>query len=394
MRLLVIVLLAAASACDPPVPKASHIELEIEPDTSVLPTEGEAPEAIGGASAQATAADHTTSFAVVAQAQPAQQAPPLGGFGAAASRCLEDPDCAMPRYASLALAAVDAGDRGPPCLALMRGIGVPVDAARARACLEREVPREAGCGGSSPSLERLQLAILRGTEGSVEDGMAVLDGCFADATVQATADALRAYEEQGRWPRPSLQICDAELAQTTLHMVQCLQLERDELEVRGYALDKAIATRWGRGMAERHRAVRRAHADYVRDAAIVVGERFGGGSMQPIQVAAAEIGLTTRRLERWEALVRGARLDAPVSEAARSELLAARRRALEEEPPSTFLGAWTNATWQARIRDNERAYAPYRAKELAFASALGRRDELEPLVDAERTDTLVRFGPI
>lgn len=111
----------------------------------------------------ATPDPEAASFARVSKAEEISTAPPPGGFMVAARACLLDPSCTMERYAGLVFAASDAEDPKVPCLDLVRGSGVPIDLKRARACLVRSIAREGDCGGSSPSLERLQLALLVAT---------------------------------------------------------------------------------------------------------------------------------------------------------------------------------------------------------------------------------------
>lgn len=273
----------------------------------------------------------------------------------AASECLGDAACPMEKYAKLVLAAEDARERGVPCFHLLRGTGVPADPERARSCFEREVQEEGSCGGSSPSLARLELALL--SSDSRDDLFA---DCFADASVGAV----------GRAPRRKADpfICDGELALTTLHMVGCVQLELSELEVRASALDKAMLARFGDARLASFRAASGALAVHARDMADLVGELYAGGSMQPIQIASAEAGILSARLERWQSVLDGKAGEAPSG--ARARLLTERERVMQMAPPVSIGSSWTVPAWRARLRKNEEAYAPYRAKELALVRAL------------------------
>jgi hypothetical protein len=61
-----------------------------------------------------------------------------------------------------------------------------------------------------------------------------------------------------------------------------------------------------------------------------------------------------------------------------------------DPPYETPWSHWTKPAWRKRLVDNERAYAPYRAKELALVRTLTGLDpdRLTALVDAERTEDL------
>lgn len=286
----------------------------------------------------------------------------------AASDCLVDAVCPMARYASLVLAAVDARERDVPCFHLLRGTGVPIDRARARRCFESEVHAEGSCRQSTPSLARLELAMLSGSK-------SVLAGCLDDTAV-----------EVGRTEPGKIDVCDTGLGLTTLHMVACVQLEHDELAVRAAALHKAFLARFGKTRWASLSAASRAHADYAHDTAECVGELYAGGTMQPIQILSAEASILSARLERWESFLRSIEREAPNAAAARKRMLAKRKAALEMPPPVTIGGSWTKPSWQARLSKNEEAYAAYRAKELALVHELGGASEA--LMDVERTNDL------
>jgi hypothetical protein len=344
-----------------------------------------------------TARRPSSSFAAVEYATVASNAPP-DGFLAAAARCSSNPACTMDRRAEWLLAAVDAGEADVPCFAFLRGVGVPVDAVRARRCLERQVRSEGDCGGSSPSLARLQLAILRGAGagGSLQtvSALSLFDGCFGDASVSEAHSAIGAYARDGDWRADGVHVCDAGLAQTTLHMVRCMALSLGELEVRATALDKAVHARWGAGLGRRFRRVSLLHTRYAGDTAQCVGARFGGGSMEPLQIFGAELGARRQRLERWEALTRSDELDVPSSERAHAELLAERKNAFAAGPPATIGRTWSEAEWRARLADNEQIYAPYRAMELALLDALPEGRPVVSLLDSERAKDLSMLMPL
>jgi len=111
--------------------------------------------------------------------------------------------------------------------------------------------------------------------------------------------------------------------------------------------------------------------------------------MQPIQISSAELAVLSARLERWQSLLGGRESKAEPA-AARARLLAKRDEVMQMAPPATIGGSWTDTAWRARLRMNEKAYAPYRAKELALVRAVGGESSkrLEALIDVERTNDL------
>jgi hypothetical protein len=100
-------------------------------------------------------------------------------------QCLESVGCSREQFAKLVIEADDAGAT-VDCGLFYRGVGVPKDWKRARACYEREVKDEP-CDGSSPSLARDFLAtmLVDGQGGPTDPALAhaVFAGCFEDMAV-------------------------------------------------------------------------------------------------------------------------------------------------------------------------------------------------------------------
>ena len=300
----------------------------------------------------------------------------------------------MDRYASLLLAAVDAGDATDGCRDLITGTGAPIDLVRARRCYETQVAREGACGGSSPSTARLQLALLhltgRGGPLSSAEAAKKLEGCFEDASVQAVHTLIEQQATGTAVSLKSIELCAAELAQTTLHMVACLGADLHALDVRERALEKAVHARFGETVARSFRAVGVDHDKYARLAADIVGDPWAGGSIQGVQIQSAHIGIRRRRIERWEVIVRRTAVDAPDPKIARADLLRARDATLAMDPPQTIGQSFTGPQWRARLFAGETVYGVYRASELALLETLDGLDasRLEAALDVERKHAL------
>lgn len=312
----------------------------------------------------------------------------------AAVACLLDASCSMDRYASLVLAAVDAGESVDACRDLLVGTGVPVDEARSRKCYEVQVAAQGPCRGGSPFNERLQLALLllagRGGPVSSVEASKLLEGCFEDGSVQGMATLVEARASGKSVDLSSVELCAAGRAETTLHMVGCLRGELHEVDVRERALEKAIRARFGAAVALAFRTIGADHDAYAAFASDIVGDPYAGGTMQPLQVLGARVGIRLGRIERWETLTRGEPLSAPDAPTARAELLRARDATLAMDPPQTVGRTFTAPQWRARLFAGEKVYGAYRAKELALVKTIDAMDpvRVEAAMDVERKHAL------
>jgi hypothetical protein len=288
-----------------------------------------------------------------------------------AGRCLAEPACSIDRYASLVLAAEDAKEDGVPCLDLVRGVGVPVDLPRARSCLERALAKEGSCGGSSPGLERLQLALLvamgRGGPRSSTGAREALRGCFQDGSA-SSLDELISTVERGEDPKlAAVELCAAGLAQTTLHMSGCESLELAALDVRTAALEKALLAKSDQETVERFREATAAHDAYVAALADNAADLYRGGTLATVQHPAARALAERQRLRSWEGWLRGA---AP----APGDPKEARRKVLDQKQRTRAKG---DVAWRNLFHRMDVAYAKYRAKEAALRRSMPGMSEAE-----------------
>lgn len=334
--------------------------------------------------------DDATSYAKIGRVDPAPGPAPAGGFGGAADRCLSDATCPMDRYAGLLVAAVDAGESGVGCAQLVRGVGVAKDLPRARACLAKAIERERDCGKSSPSLDRLQLALLmtlgQGGPQSSADARRTLEGCFEDGTVMSLV-AIIEGQEKGKAPSlDSLDVCQAGLAETTFHMSSCKVLEGSLGKVREQALRKALLGRFDAAWLQAYDAASADHAKYAASLADAAADIYRNGTLASVTHPSALLFASRRRTARWEELLRGGEPELPPADEARKKVLAARDAAPQ-------LGH-ADAPWKKLVKENEKAYAPFRAKEAALLKSIPKLDagEIQALLDVERTDELGLFS--
>lgn len=405
-RLATIGLLALLLGCDeapptqvtPPSAPVADSRLSVGPVSSASesPTvsRGPARSATPGASpaapddsASAPAPDpDATSFARVPTAKPDPGPAPPSGFAAAAANCMTDPLCQLDRYASLVLAAADAGEAGTPCVQLLRGVGVPVDQSRAGACFDRAVTAEGPCTGSSPSVERLQLALMqafgRGRPRDTTGAMKTLEGCYADGSVAAVDEVIRG-QRAGVIPKlDSLDVCNAGLAQTTLHMSMCLQVDLDMLEVRAEALEKVLVGRFDKAFIERYGKVSAELTTYSEAMGRAAADVYRNGTIATLAFPGAIHGVVERRVARWERLLRSGIPSLPDAKETRAKLLAAR-----DAVPSS---GQADQPWRELVRKTEKTYGPYRAHEAALLQEGARltREQAETLLDLERIEDL------
>jgi hypothetical protein len=334
--------------------------------------------------------DDATSYAKVGRVDPAPGPAPAGGFAGAADKCLSDATCPMDRYAGLLVAAVDAGEAGVSCAQLIRGVGVAKDLPRARACSAKAVEREGDCGKSSPSLDRLELALLmtlgQGGPQTSADARRTLEGCFDDGSVMAVLGIIEG-QEKGKPPAlDSIDVCRAGLAITTLHMVSCQQIELKLGDVRENALRKALLGRFDAKWLAAYDAASKDHAKYAATLADAASDLFRNGTLATVQHPSTLIFASERRRRRWEELLRDGKPTLPAADEARKKVLAERDAAPER--------GQADAGWKKLVKENEKAYAPYRAKEAALLKSMPKlgADEVQALLDVERTDELGLFS--
>lgn len=399
--------LAGLAGCDapptaPPAPSGYDTNApDLVPDTSAVarhkapsgapPTP---PPPAPGAAASHTPADEppppddaATSFARVrGPISPAPGPAPTGGFNAEARRCLTEPSCPMERYAALTFAAVDADEAGVSCLDLVRGSGLPVDLSRARRCLKLQLGFNPSCERSSPSLERLQLALLaatgRGGPRSSQEAAAALEGCFQDGSVQAM-DEVFAKLAKGENPNlKSVELCAAELAMTTLHMTRCEQQDEVDDAIRERALEKALFAKSDRETVERFRLAGAKFDAYRGAMADNAGDLYRGGTLSVIQWQGATNFAQRQRLARWELYLRGKprTFDDAAAKQARSDVLAEKERTRTQG----------DVIWRNLFHAMDKAYGAWRADEAKLAKSLpgATARDVEAALDADWTEEL------
>lgn len=371
---------------------ASEAGLDPPPsDSEVPPTPTSPPVALASASPAASDPKppdpNRFSFARPKQAEVVSGSPPPGGFANAAATCLAEASCSIERYAGLFFAAVDASE-AVPCFQLVDGVGVPVDLARARKCLEASVKREGDCGKSSPSLDRLQLALLiatgRGGARSSAGAREAMQSCFQDGSVSAVDDVIVGLEKGKNPSLDSIQVCEAGIAGTTLHMSACLMLEIEYLDVRESALEKALSKTFDATTLAAFRAAGAENRKYATAYAENAADLVRGGTMAQTMYPGAILTARSARLLRWEQLTRGVLTDVPAPKAARADVLAKRDAAR----------AKGDAMFKGYVAKMEKAYAAYRAKEAPLFKTLPTMTaaRVDALLDVEWSEELDIFG--
>ncbi|NUO49552.1 MAG: hypothetical protein HOV80_11915 [Polyangiaceae bacterium] len=291
----------------------------------------------------------------------------------------------MDKYAGLLVAAVDANESGVGCEQLLRGIGVAKDLPRARACFKKAVEVEGDCGKSSPSIDRLQLALLQtlgqGGPQNSADARKTLEGCFDDGSVMAVF-AIIEGQEKGKPPSlESLDVCEAGLAITTLHMSMCGMRDATLGDVRAAALRKALLGRFDATWLASYDAASADHAKYAVTLADVAADLYRNGTLATITHPSTVSFAERRRTARWEALLRNMKPPIPAADEARKKVLAERDATPER--------GQADAAWKKLVKADEKAYAPYRAKEAALLKSMKlTADEIQSLLDVERTEEL------
>jgi hypothetical protein len=252
-----------------------------------------------------------------------------------------------------------------------------------RSCLEREAPKAACEGGSSPDLATLELAValVDGTGGEVgiPRARAMLARCFADVSVQAVLEHATKKEKDPM--TPPLASCES-YAQTTLAMTDCA-LELTKVErgwLRRIELDLAPDTR--RFFADASRAF----AAYAEKVGEIDYTRYAGGSTRSADMSWKILSVT--RLRRIRVLA----LRVFIAKRATGEDLASARDEVERAL-SVARHAEPNAA--EAVDAAEKAWSPYRDAELAFYERMfpGSRDAVTLLLEREHAKDLCSSVP-
>ncbi|MBL9026037.1 MAG: hypothetical protein JNL21_27845 [Myxococcales bacterium] len=368
-------------------PAASPSSVVGSTSASASASASASPSASGTAPGPSVSPD-SISFAIVPFAKPDPGPAGPGGFTADASRCLTDPSCSMERYASLLLASVDAGESPADgsCFQLLRGVGVPPDIGRAGACFEKAVAAEGECGGSSPSIDRMQLALHyalgRGRPRSSETARKTLLGCFEDGSVGALDEVITSFAQGRGHDLSSLDVCEAGLAATTLAMSMCVAEDRLLATIRDAALEKALLARYDRAFLAAFKKAGAEHAAYADAMLLAAADVYRGGTMSTVTAPSARNHVVRNRTVRWEILLRRGVPPLPDPKEAREKLLAERDAAPKR--------AQADLAWRNLVRDTEKAYAPFRAHEAELLTGAPKLDasQAQAWLDVDRTDEL------
>ncbi len=197
-------------------------------------------------------------------------------------RCLRDTSCSRNEVARLTIAAADAG-ASTDCDLFYYGGVVPVDLARARTCYLREVEHD-HCGGSSPSLARVELATMmfdgqggpKAPPGAIR---ATVEGCFEDGSIDwmlaPTASTIRSTLTP---PNRPIDFCN-DIGGTTLSMEACADSRIDRAETDRLLIRKDLAVKLSRPALAEEGAAAAAFDAFARAASELAADDARGGTM-------------------------------------------------------------------------------------------------------------------
>ncbi|NUP13172.1 MAG: hypothetical protein HOW73_44605 [Polyangiaceae bacterium] len=266
-----------------------------------------------------------------------------------------------------------------PCHQLLRGIGVAKDPARARACYERAVAAEPACGDNSPSIDRLQLALMRarGIGGPADSALPLLQACFADASAEEVTKVI----QTGKGVPDSGDFCDG-LAVTTLHVNACFARERADIEVKAAAVERRIEAAHGKAGVDAFRAARAAWDKLATADASHVSDIYRGGSLSSTTFVSIESSRKRTRLDRIASILDGTKPTWPKSAEA--------SRHLAEARPKWRAFGHDDAASHKLFDEADRAFKQSRAEEAQLLVLLtgASRVEAEALLDETRVGEL------
>jgi uncharacterized protein YecT (DUF1311 family) len=331
------ILLAAAVALAP----ACSSSVPVSPEPAVT--------AVGPTVAALTASSSPPLTSPPAAARPRSTATPAEAAAllAHADKCLADFACTEDADA-LYRAADDAGAKDVSCFRFYYGTGITKDLGRARACFERRIAAVAGCGGSSPDLDRLYLAsMLVDAQGGPADAAraeALFADCFKDAAVGGVREEVpkRAQPDPARAP---LDFCQ-DIGGTTLSIGACLMVEQGRVVARRIQVEKLILPRLdaaGKKLAEKARA---AWDDAAANEAAISYDVHKEGSIRSIAYTSRQNALLTRRAEAMahlfdDELSAGADLAGAERDLGKAYAEACKQDADRKKVCAASRGAWT-----------------------------------------------------
>lgn len=256
--------------------------------------------------------------------------------------------------------------------------GVTPDARKARACLEKAAASDTCSGGSSPSLEVLELAValIDGTGGpsDIPRARALLAPCFRDVSVEevlAHADAVTRVSVA-----PPFESCDA-FAQTTIAQSECLAEHTQNEHAWIHDTRKQLDAK-ARALFD---AATKAHDDYATKMGAIAYAKYSGGTLRDPAMRAQILAMLRRRHAHITAL------STLVPSANRADVAVA-----EQKAAHALAGARGRADAEMRVAidDMMKSLAAYRDAEVAFAEHVhpGSREAILSQLARERADDL------
>ena len=269
-------------------------------------------------------------------------------------RCLRDPSCSRTETARLTREAADLGAT-VDCALFYYGTVVPVDWQRARVCYQRQVLGSPGCGGSSPSLDRIQLGIMLldgqgGPKLAFDDIKPFMGDCFDDASVESLKEPM---------PKEPVDFC-TDIGGTTLSMNECAGGRIDRANLEHLLIRKDIAARIGKDALAKEENAASRFDRFSNAAADLVSDTWRGGTGRNFVFASEEESLID---QRNRALTTFAAPLAFASATDRADVERAHRTLAQKASQQA------DADRKKLLADAESAFAAWQSAEIAFERA-------------------------
>ncbi len=302
-----------------------------------------------------------------------------------AARCLHDARCPLEDAQRLYAEALDYGSTGS-CELFYRGVMVPKDWPRARACFERRFAAVGGCDGSSPGTDRMILAsmLLEGQGGPPAPARAttLFAGCYEDVSAGWLKDEI-AKRPPGSAP---VDFCK-DVGGTTLTMNGCGHLDVDESRMQVALARKVLAKRFGEDVLKAEEVMARAFAVYL--AADVEAHVYPVqmGTMAPLVALGSESG----DHEDYAAYLRAVAETTPLDSAAKAAATKAEAETLKD-----VLSKAEDPPWRTLIQRSESAFKTFLKAAMAFEKvALGApgEDDAAARLSTKRVEQLEALLP-
>jgi hypothetical protein len=305
----------------------------------------------------ASSAPPVATAAPVAEQRPTLDPARAKALLADRDRCLHDPTCSRDETQRLTRDAADAGAT-VDCALFYYGTVVTVDWQRARSCYEREVRSSPACGGSSPSLDRIQLAIMLvdgqgGPKMRFDDIKPIMGDCFEDASVSALREPM---------PKEPVDFCN-DIGGTTLSMNECSSGRIDRANLEHLLIRKDIAASIGKDALAKEDEAASRFDRFATAAADLVSDTWRGGSGRGFVFGGEEETLIDQRNRALTVFA------APVVFASAKE-----RADLEKDHRTLAQKVQQQADAERKklFHDAEAAFVEWRTAEIAFERATAK----------------------